>query len=368
MDTPALLSAVRTRRAAAGLSQGDLAARVGVSRQAIAAIEAGRQVPSTVRALQLARALNCDVNELFQISGGLGEHPRVADPAAADQRVALGRVDGVLVAHPVQAAERAADGRLLSASGGGWRVEPFSAPFDVDANLLVAGCAPLLGTLSERVGLRFRDTRATWISADSGRALELLARGLVHIAGVHLEDASDPDAHARAAKAALPGQAITIVTLARWRQGLVVAPSNPLGLAAGPELFRAGVRHVSRAPGSGARRVLERLARSCGVADVNVEGPPASDHAEVALRVRWGLADVGVAIEAEAISRGLDFIPLCEERFDLIVPRSRQQTKGVARLIDLVDRGPFRAEAARLPGYDLAPAGHARSVEAGPAS
>ena len=59
-------------------------------------------------------------------------------------------------------------------------------------------------------------------------SLKLLELGLVHIAGVHLADSDHPDAHVQAARQAVPGQRSVLVNLAQWRQGLVVAPGNPL--------------------------------------------------------------------------------------------------------------------------------------------
>jgi molybdate-binding protein/DNA-binding XRE family transcriptional regulator len=368
MTEPTLTSCLRRRRSTAGLSQSELAARVGVSRQAIVAIEAGRQVPSTVLALQLANALGCSVGDLFQLAGGPIARARLADSSGDSKRVLVGRVDGDLVAHRLSGASRAADGLLLerSPSGDDWLVELLADPAEVDANLLVAGCAPLLGALSERLGRRYRDARATWIPADSGRALDLLARGLVHVAGVHLADAMDPNAHVRAAQTAFPGQRTTVVNLARWRQGFVVARGNPLHLGPGPELLRDDVRHVLRERGSGARRVLDRVLADASTSDLPSikTSLTAADHAEVARLVRQGVADVGVAIEAVAFGEGLEFIPVSEECFDLIVPESRLEATAVSRFFDLIDRAPFRSEAEVLPGYDLSQAGHASTVEA----
>lgn len=368
MTEPTLTSCLRQWRGQAGLSQSDLAGRVGVSRQAIVAIEAGRQVPSTVLALQLAHALGCSVGDLFQLAGGFVLRARLADSSGDSRRVVVGRVDGALVAHRLFGASRAADGVLLehSPSEDDWLVELLTDPAEVDANLLVAGCAPLLGVLSERLGRRYRDGRATWISADSARSLDLLARGLVHVAGVHLADAADPGAHTRAAQAAFPGQRTTVVNLARWRQGLVVARGNPLSLKAGPMLLEDRVRHVLRDRGSGARRVFDRVlfgADASGFA-ASKTSLTARDHADVARLVRHGAADVGMAIEAVALTEGLDFIPVSEERFDLIVPESRLEVPAVSRFFDLIDRAPFRCEAAVLPGYDLSEAGHAVTVDA----
>jgi molybdate-binding protein/DNA-binding XRE family transcriptional regulator len=368
MSDAAVIAIVRERRAAAGLSQGELAARVGVSRQALSAIEAGRQVPSTTLALQLARTLRCGVDDLFRLAGGPVVEARLAAPASGSRRVVLGRVDGSLVAHPTPADAHAADGVLLGdpTVDGPALVELYGDPADIEANVLVAGCAPLLGVLVDRLARRYRDARATWIPADSTRAVALLQRGLVHVAGLHLAPADDPNPHRQAAQRAVPDQPATLVHLARWKQGLVVAPGNPLHLGVGPGLLRPALRVVMRDAGAGAQRVLERVLRESGCPGLSAtdDGPRASDHAEVARLVRWGVADVGVAIEAAAAAEGLGFLPFTEERFDLVVPQSRLDA--AARLLDVIDQPSFRAEAGGLPGYDLSHAGEAATIDPRP--
>lgn len=92
------------------------------------------------------------------------------------------------------------------------------------------------------------------------------------------------------------------------------------------------------------------------------EGPHASGHVEVARLVRWGLADVGVSIESAAVAESLDFLPMAEERFDLVVRTEVADSAPVDRLFDIISSGPFRAEAAALPGYDLGTTGDAVTV------
>lgn len=62
-----LATSLRERREAAGLTQGQLAEAIGVSRKTINTVENGVFVPSTVIALKLARALGCGVEELFRL-------------------------------------------------------------------------------------------------------------------------------------------------------------------------------------------------------------------------------------------------------------------------------------------------------------
>ena len=58
-------SRLKSFRAARGLSQSELAEKVGLTRQAIYMIEAGRYLPNATTALRLSRALGCKVEDLF---------------------------------------------------------------------------------------------------------------------------------------------------------------------------------------------------------------------------------------------------------------------------------------------------------------
>ncbi|MEM6296288.1 MAG: substrate-binding domain-containing protein [Myxococcota bacterium] len=357
-----IASDVRRRRAAAKLSQRELAGAVGVSRQALSAIEAGRQTPSTAVALRLARALRCRVEDLFSLASG-GAFTATAATPLEDARVVVARIDGRLVAHPLGPVGRGADGRVREAAhrGSDVDVELFD-PGAVD-QVLVAGCAPLLGALADRVARRHRDARVTWIPADSTRALALLAAGFVHVAGVHLAGGDDPHAHERLARSNAGGGS-SIVHLARWRQGLVIAPDNPHGIGGVDALARPELRCAQRGQGAGAQQLQMQLRAQLGAPPPRSDAPQARGHEEVAQMVRWGVADVGVAVESAALAAALSFVPVVEESFELIVPQRRLANPAVARLLDVLGSRSFRDEAAAVPGYDVSRAGHARSVSA----
>lgn len=361
-EPPPLHTELRTLRTRAGLSQQALADAVGVSRQAILAVEAGRQVPSTVLALRLARALAVPVEALFALPepGGLevelAPDAEAPDSASPCERVHLGRVRGRWVAHRLPAhAFLAADGVLQrpGAADGTARVEPLLDIERLSSRLLIAGCAPLLGLLAGRP-----EWGVTWLEASSGRALDLLDAGLVHVAGLHASGASTR-ANEAVVRAHLAGRSLRLVHLTRWRQGLLTAPGNPLGLTGLGDLVQPGLRFARRAPGAGATRLV------CDALDGGPlpEGPTARGHAEVARLVQLGVADAGVAIESVAVAAGLEFLPLSEERFDLVLSADLLDDARVQRLLDgLAERG-FRTEAARLPAYDLGQLGDVRALD-----
>lgn len=63
--TDQLRNRLKVQRAMHDLTQADLAAKAGVTRKSVNAIETGRMVPSVLLALKLARALDVTVETIF---------------------------------------------------------------------------------------------------------------------------------------------------------------------------------------------------------------------------------------------------------------------------------------------------------------
>ncbi|MBX3269042.1 MAG: helix-turn-helix domain-containing protein [Sandaracinaceae bacterium] len=361
----ATISRLRARREARGLSQIALAERAQLTRQSVGAIEAGRAVPSVDAALRLARALDATVEELFAGPAPAPEVLRAALPAgvAPGARVALGHVRGRWVAHALtrDRLARAADG--VAVEGG---VSPLSRLEPARDGLLVAGCAAGLGLLTDRLEATRGAGRFVWLPASSGAALDAVASGRAHVAGVHLVDPRTGEANVEDARRAAR-EALVLVTLARWELGLVTRAGDARRVRGVADLTDPRVRLVAREPGAGAQRVLERALRAAGVplARARRGALRADGHLELASAVAMGAADAGVASRDAAIAYGLRFLPITEERYDLAVPRSLIADPRLARLLDALTWSAVRRELAAL-GYDVGPAGE-RVAEVGAA-
>ena len=388
MPDACLDNRLRRLRKGRGLTQQELAELAGVSRQTVASVEAGRSAPSTSLGLQLAHVLGCAVEDVFQLAAPAGMGVRLAPEPREDgrvagrrssARVAVGRVAGRWVAHRLPfTGATAADGIVASSATESPSsadrldprrpsrplVQPLTSPRKIERNVLVAGCAPLLGLVAQWTGRRFADARVRWLRAGNRRALELLAAGLVHVAGLHVRGGGGEAANLRAVRRALPRRRLLVVNLTRWRQGIVVPPGNPLAIAGAGDLFRPGLRLARRERGSGAHALTRQLRADAGACGPGMVGPWAEGHEEVAWLVRRGSADAGVAIEGAALAEGLDFVPVAEERFDLVVPAELASRPPASRLVEALDDPGLRAEAAVLPGYDLSLTGHVATVEA----
>lgn len=154
----------------------------------------------------------------------------------------------------------------------------------------------------------------------------------------------------QAAAGALP---VVLVRLVTRRRGLLLARDNPLKISGIADL--APHRVVRRQETAASERHFQRLAKAEGLTPDALSGPQGAARTELDLAraVAEGQADAGFGIEAVAKPFGLDFLPLVEERFDLLVWRQAWFTAPMQALIGLVGRPGFADRAAELGGYDV---------------
>jgi putative molybdopterin biosynthesis protein len=289
-------------------------------------------------------------------------------------RVALGLVGGQWVAHSLSAEHPAstcipADGlaqfltrprRTDGRHPGVVQVEPLRSRAVLEQNILAIGCDPAIGLLSAWLGERHPDSRMTWLHAPSLSALEFLARGEAHVAGTHLLDEESGEFNVPFVRSLLPHRSMVIVNLARWEEGFVVQSGNPLRIRAVEDLAQAEVRFINREVGAGARSLLDRLLGKAGAPPSTVHGYEriAAGHLAVAQAVSMGVADVGIATRAAAVAHALDFVPLTEERSDLVLSEDLSSDPRIQRMVDALESRAFRRELASLGGYQVSESGH----------
>jgi molybdate-binding protein/DNA-binding XRE family transcriptional regulator len=355
-------SRLKSFRAARGLSQSELAEKVGLTRQAIYMIEAGRYLPNATTALRLSRALGCKVEDLFLLEEELPSVEAELLEGSGD-RVKLWKVGGRFRALPLSATGDSSRG-LLSADAivaerrRGTKAKALFQTLDDPANLerqiAVAGCDPALFVIADRL-MRGTDPLPVVVwSMGSTDALSELAKETVHVAGVHLRDPSG-DFNLPFLQKHFGRKRMTVVTLAFWQMGLTVAPGNRKSIRSVEDLARKGVRIVNRERGSGARQLLDRRLAEAGLSGRELSGYDTvlRLHTEVGRRVLEGTADAGVTPLAVARLLGLDFIPLETERYDLVMPKElADEHPSVQRLLEALSTRAVRRELDALGGYD----------------
>jgi putative molybdopterin biosynthesis protein len=361
------LGQVRKRR---GVTASDLARRVHVSRQTIYAIEAGTYVPNTEVALNLARELEVTVDELFTLQKGSQKLPESlasevlsAAPPVKGQPVRVCQIGARWVSVPVSASPYympEADGIIKRTGRANGRADlvVFAKEEAGQKRLVLAGCDPATGLLARMVE-RISGVEIVSAAASSKLALTWLSEGKVHIAGSHLEDPKTGEFNLPFIRKEYPDEDFSVVTFARWEEGLVVALGNPKGIRKIEDLARRSVRFVNRELGSGSRALLDKRLGKAGIDAHRVQGYDrvAYGHLAAAYCVVSREADVCLATRSAAQTFSLDFIPLHSERYDLVMRKRTADLPAAKAFLDVLQRATLRRKLEVLAGYDTSDTG-----------
>jgi len=350
------LKAVRKAR---GLSQNELAERVGVKRQAIYDMESNRYMPNTALALRLARELGCGVEDLFALDESDQDRSitLVEKGGRENHRVSVTRVRDRFIAYPLDGrwmmhdGFQAADG-LLQPGGGRVQLLPKSDYFD--HKILLLGCDPAFAILADHMARWACDATAHCRFASSQLALERLAGGYTHIAGTHLHNIGTTEANVQFARDRLHGAEAMVVAFSSFEEGLMVAPGNPLSIRSVKDLAGGRVRFVNREPGAALRVLLDDRLAQAGVDSRSIQGydyllPTHNRCAEIVL---MNLADAALGLRAVASAYELDFVPMEFVRCDLVIPSDLMDLSAIKVLLDVLQSRTLRDELAALPGYE----------------
>jgi molybdate-binding protein/DNA-binding transcriptional regulator YhcF (GntR family) len=181
-----------------------------------------------------------------------------------------------------------------------------------------------------------------------------LAEGKADVAGCHLWDVESDSYNIPFVHRLLPGKDVTVVTLAHRRQGLIVAPGNPLNIHALKDLANPGVRFVNRQSGSGTRVWLDAMLAKQGIdaREIDGYGDERMTHSDVARTVAEGGADAGLGLEHAGHAFGLDFVFLNRERYDLVMKAAAGVQSPLRDLVDWLASDAGRQFVEKHTGYE----------------
>lgn len=336
MDAGDTSEGARLRRAreAAGLSQAELAARAGVSRQLVGAAEAGRHLPRVDAALALARVLGAGIEGIFGPEGAPVDVLGGSLPEGA--LVRLARVGERVIGHPVPEHADPYGWRVADGVVERGRVRRFSET--EPEQLVAAGCDPAL-TLAERlVGGSRAGLLSVLCSTDA--AAEALGDGRTHVAVVHGPQGASPPPPA--------GLAVRGWHLARWRVGLAAPAGSRSGVWR--SALEGRLRVVQREAGAAVQRSFEAAVARAGGS--RPKGPIVRGHLEAA-RLAGDRRLVAVTIEPAAIACGLAFRPLEVHAAHVWAAEAHLGHPGLGRLGELLTSASFQRRLEGIGGYDL---------------
>jgi len=213
----------------------------------------------------------------------------------------------------------------------------------------------LLDLLRQRVdGLKTEVTHAGSLGG-----LIALQEERADLAGTHLLDEETGEYNYPYVKRVLPGRELAIVNLSFRVQGLMFAKGNPRKVRGLVDLKRPDIVFINRQKGSGTRVLLDLQLKRQGISPDDIKGydNEMNTHLEVASNIAKGSADVGLGIEAAALSCGIAFMPMFRERYDLVIPMANYRSRLFAPMLEIIASDEFKKIVDKVGGYDTSQTG-----------
>jgi len=243
--------------------------------------------------------------------------------------------------------------------GGGEKVqvELLRSRNEIDSTLVFIGSHDnILDLLANQLHKRRPIIRISSAHVGSMGGIMAIKRGEAHLAGCHLLDEVSGEYNIPFIKRFLPKLPLQLVNLCHREQGLIVAKSNPKNITGFSDLAQKGYMFINRQNGAGTRLLTDKILADEGIDPDTIPGYGHEEytHMSVAASVANGSVDAGLGIRAAANALDLDFIPVAEERYDLIVPTSFQDEYKINAILELIrSNNEFHETILSMGGYNL---------------
>ena len=294
---------------------------------------------------------------------------KLVSPAGDDDfvRVVVGRVGEKLLAAPLSRGAGVitslvqADGLALIPSGtqgieAGEKIQVrlYRSRTEIEKTIFAIGSHDLTLDLMAQF-LAEHDRRLASANVGSQGGLVALRRGEAHLAGSHLLNPETGEYNISYIRQYMPNIPVKVVALVGREQGLIVKKGNPKGIQSLGDLGRHNVQFVNRQRGAGTRVLLDYHLNLMTIPQSSIVGYSQEEytHLGVAAAIASGRADCGLGIAAAAQALDLDFVPLFQERYDLVIPKQFSDDNLLAPLFGLLADSAFRKAVSQLTGYDV---------------
>lgn len=299
-------------------------------------VKLGRRIVSTMGA-----------EDFVRMNIGYVDGQFVANPLtrAAGVTMSLVRADGLLVVPPEE---------LGYEQGDVVEVELYRPVEEIKNAIVFSGSHDLtIDLLSSQLKKQRTDMKIVSSHVGSMAGLMAIRKGEAHVAGIHLLDPETKEYNVTYVRKFLAEQGAVLYPFLKRTQGWLLPKGNPLGIQNVSDLAEKGIDYANRQKGAGTRILFDLLLKEAGLSadDVNGYDREMFSHLSVAAEVKGNDNAAGLGIFPAARAMGLDFIPVSDENYDLLMTKAFFDSEKGIWLRNVIQSEAFKAEVAKIGGY-----------------
>lgn len=238
-------------------------------------------------------------------------------------------------------------------------------PEILDGRITIIGSHDILLSILRDL-LREKDPRSELLSVACGSLSGIVAfkRGIADLVTTHIFDPEERAYNVPILKRLLGDKRWTLINLAKRSLGIVVRKGNPKGIKSIEDIALKRAKFINRQVGSGTRILFDLYLKEKGIQKESIDGyeKEESSHMKVGVMIKMGAADCGITTLTVARLFDLDFIPLAEEDFDLLVSEEILNDVSFRKLYDIISSSVFKDRLSSLGGYNLSETGQIKYV------
>ncbi|WP_312473178.1 molybdopterin biosynthesis protein [Neobacillus sp.] len=203
--------------------------------------------------------------------------------------------------------------------------------------------------------LKDKRTEMKIVSSHVGSMAGIMAirKGEAHVAGIHLLDPSTKQYNISYVNKLLASQDVVLYPFLKRKQGWLLPKGNPLAIESVVDVAEKQANFVNRQKGAGTRILFDMLLEDANLSPEDITGYEREmfTHLAVAAEVNGDKNGVGLGIYPAAKAMRLDFVPVADEEYDLLMTKGFYESESGRQLIEIIQSAEFKEQVEKIGGY-----------------
>lgn len=292
---------------------------------------------------------NMGAEDFVRMNVGYVNGEFIANPLtrAAGVTMSMVRADGILVVPP--------DSQGLE-QGEEVTIELYKPLEAIKKGILFTGSHDLTIDIVSSL-LKKKDVNRQIISSHVGSLAGIMAikKGEAHVTGIHLLDPDTNTYNLPYVEKYLQQEEVVLIPFLKREQGWIVPKGNPLNIQTVTDIVEKGVPYVNRQRGAGTRILFDSILKQHSLTPERISGYEREmfSHLSVAAEIKEKENSVGLGVYSAAATMGLDFVPVADESYDLVMTKSFYNSDGGKLLLQVIQSEEFITMVEQLGGYKV---------------